>query len=388
MVPDFSNTEVAFKYKSNSDLKRAKFLFSFIGSAPLTKMGIALTNLSIRYKLPVKGLIKRTIFRQFCGGETLSEAALTSKVLGKYGVDTILDYGVEANGGEWDFDAAAKEFINAVYCAASQDHIPFISIKLTSLARFALLAKVHAGHSLNGLEFSEWERVQHRLNEICRLAGSNGIMVLIDAEETWIQNACNKLIDAAMEKYNIDRAVVFNTFQLYCRGTLPFLKEAIATASQKGYQLGVKLVRGAYMEKEHERATTLQYADPIQPDKASTDRDFDEALQFCFDNLDKLSLFIGTHNEHSCSFAMQYMVKLKIPADSKRVYFSQLFGMSDNLSFNMAEGDYNVSKYLPFGPVSDVIPYLLRRAQENTSIAGQTNRELQLLNKEIHRRAI
>jgi proline dehydrogenase len=388
MTPDFSNTEVAFRYKSNSDLKRARFLFSFIASAALTKIGIALTHLSIRCKLPVKRLIKHTIFRQFCGGETLSEAALTARVLGNYDVGTILDYGVEAKENEAGFDTAAKEFLNAIYCAASQEHIPFISIKLTSLARFALLAKVHAGHPLTASEYEEWKRVQDRLNAICKVAAANGIMVLIDAEETWIQNACNKLTDAMMEKYNIGRAVVFNTFQLYCHGTLAFLKDATAIASQKGYLLGAKLVRGAYMEKEQERAIVLQYPDPIQPDKASTDKDFDEAVRFCLDNLDKLSVFIGTHNEHSCGLATQYMEERKIAPDSKKVFFSQLFGMSDNLSFNLAKGNYHVSKFLPFGPVEDVIPYLLRRAQENTSVAGQTSRELQLLKKEINRRGI
>lgn len=388
MLPEFDNTEIAFQYRSNTELKRARFLFSSMGSPALTKIGMALTKWAISWKLPVKGIIKYTLFDQFCGGETMDEAASTAAVLGKYNVGVIMDYGVEGKEGEAEFDKAVPEFIKAIRYAASQKNIPFISLKVTGFARFALLEKIHAAQALNDAEKEEWQRVRNRVDEICTAAAQNNVMVLIDAEETWIQEPVNMLCDTMMEKLNKTKAIVFNTFQMYCHGTLPYLKTCIDTASQKGYVLGAKLVRGAYMEKERARAVEKNYPSPIQADKASTDRDYDAGVVYCLQHIDKIALFIGTHNELSCMKAAKYMDEHNIPHNHPHVYISQLYGMSDNISFNMAHAGYTVAKYLPYGPVKDVIPYLMRRAQENTSVAGQTSRELSLINKEIKRRKL
>jgi len=388
MLPEFDNTEIAFRYKTNGDLKQAQFLFSSMGSPTLTTLGIGLTKWSMKLGLPIKGVIKKTIFRQFCGGETMEEAARTAQVLEQYGVGVILDYGVEGKEEEAEFDKAVPEFIKAIRYAASKKNIPFISVKITGFARFHLLELVHAKAQLSAAEQSEWERVHNRIDRICEAAHKHKVMVLIDAEETWIQGGVNELTEAMMERYNKEEALIFNTFQLYCHGTLPYLKQSFDHAVSKGYILGAKLVRGAYMEKERKRAQEFGYQSPIQPNKEATDKDFDAAVIFCLERLDKLSVFIGTHNEKSCLLAAKYMEDHRLPPQHKRVYFSQLFGMSDNISFNLAHQGYHVAKYLPYGPVEDVIPYLMRRAQENTSVAGQTGRELMLINRELKRRKL
>lgn len=388
LKPEFDNTEIAFRSKTDGELKRAKFLFSFMSSAQLTKMGIGATNLAMSLHLPIKWLLRNTIFNQFCGGETMEETAHTAEVLARYKVDTILDYGVEGKESEDQFDRAVPEFIRAIKYAASQEHIPFISLKITGFSRFALLEKIHAGKSLNMEEDAEWKRVYGRIDAICGAAAAHKIMVLIDAEETWIIEPCNQLTEAMMEKYNREEAYIFNTYQFYCHGTLEFLKYSLEQAVKKGYILGAKLVRGAYMEKERARAKEMGYVDPIQPNKMSTDQDYDAGVLFCLEHLDTLAVFIGTHNEKSCAAAAAFMEQHHIDPHNKRVFFSQLFGMSDNISFNLADSGYSVSKYLPYGPVKDVIPYLMRRAQENTSVAGQTSRELLLINKEMKRRKL
>lgn len=388
MLPEFNNTEIAFRYRNNKELKRAQFLFSSMSSQALTKTGMALTKFAISWNLPVKGLIKNTIFNQFCGGETMEEAAATAAVLDKYGVGVILDYGVEGKEAEEEFDKAVPEFIKAIKYAASQKNIPFISVKITGFARFALLEKIHANGTLTPAETEEWKRVYNRIDRICNAANESGTMVLIDAEESWIQQPVDDLTDAMMEKYNKGKVLIFNTFQLYRHDRLVFLKQSFDKSTSKGYLLGAKLVRGAYMEKERARGMEKGYPSPIQPNKAATDKDYDAAVLFCLERLDKLAVFIGTHNEHSCMLAAQYMESHQIPANHNHVYFSQLYGMSDNISFNLAHSGYHVAKYLPYGPVKDVLPYLMRRAQENTSVAGQTGRELSLINKEIQRRKL
>ena len=357
-----------------------------MGSPTLTNIGMKMTQFAISWNLPVKGLIKKTLFDQFCGGETMEEAAGTAAVIGKYGVSTILDYGVEGKESENDFDHAVPEFIKAIRYAASGKNIPFISLKITGFARFALLEKMHAGTTLTADEQAAWKRVYDRIDFICKAADENNIMVLVDAEESWIQKPVDELTDAMMEKYNKIRVIVFNTFQMYRHDRLVFLQASYETARSKGYLLGAKLVRGAYMEKERARAAEMGYQSPIQPNKEATDKDYDEAVIFCLRHLDGLAVFIGTHNENSCLNAAKYMTDNNIPSNTNRVYFSQLYGMSDNISFNLAHEGYHVAKYLPYGPVKDVIPYLMRRAQENTSVAGQTGRELSLIDKEIKRR--
>lgn len=388
MLPEFENTEIAFKYRSNKELKHARFLFSSMASPLLTSIGLKMTDFAISWKLPVKGLIKRTLFHQFCGGETMDEAAATAAEIGQYGVGTILDYGVEGKESEHDFDLAVPEFIKAIKYAAQNRNIPFISMKITGFARFALLEKAHAGSPLSTEEQAEYQRIYGRIDQICQAATLNHIMVLVDAEESWIQKPVDELTDAMMERYNQQKVIVFNTFQLYRHDRLVFLKQSIDIAKAKGYLHGSKLVRGAYMEKERKRAIEMGYPSPIQPNKEATDKDYDEAVLYCLQNLAHNAVFIGTHNEHSCLLAAQYMEEHKITADTERVYFSQLYGMSDNISFNLAHCGYHVAKYLPYGPVYDVIPYLMRRAQENTSVAGQTSRELLLINKEMQRRKL
>lgn len=386
MLPEFDNTKVAFQYKSTSNLKQAQFLFSSMSSPLLTKIGMGFTKWAIGIGLPINGLIRRTIFRQFCGGETMEEAAQTADKLAPYHVGVIMDYGVEGKEGEEEFDKAVPEFIKAIDYASTNKNIPFISLKVTGFARFALLEQVHDKVKLGFDECPEFKRVYERINKICNEAHARKVMVLIDAEETWIQNAVDMLADAMMEQYNREEAIVFNTFQLYCHRSLSFLKQSSDLAREKGYILGAKLVRGAYMEKERERAKLMGYPSPIQPDKAATDKDYNEAVLFCMERLDQLAVFIGTHNEYSCQLAARYLEEHGISHQHPRVHFSQLYGMSDNISFNLAHAGYNVAKYLPYGPVKDVIPYLMRRAQENTSVAGQTGRELSLINKELQRR--
>lgn len=388
MLPEFDNTEIAFRYRSNKDLKQAHFLFSSMGSPTITSLGMWATKWAISWNLPVKGLIKSTIYKQFCGGETMEEAAVVANTLAQYKVGVIMDYGVEGKEGEEEFDKAVPEFVKAVKYAASQKNIPFISLKVTGFSRFSLLEKLHAGSPLSDSEKAEWDRVYNRIDTICKTAFDNNIMVLIDAEETWIQGPVNDLANAMMEKYNKAKGLIFNTFQMYAHATLAYLKKSFEESSAKGYILGAKLVRGAYMEKERERGMKMGYPSPIQPDKASTDRDYDAGVLFCLERLDKIALFIGTHNEKSCLLAAKYMDEHGIVHNTAKVYFSQLYGMSDNISFNLADAGYNVAKYLPYGPVKDVIPYLMRRAQENTSVAGQTGRELSLINKELKRRKL
>ena len=388
MSLSFDNTEIAFKYRSDKELKQAHFLFSSMGSATLTKIGISMTSVALSLNLPVRGLIKNTIFKQFCGGETLQEAAATSSILGKYNVGVALDYGVEGKHEESDFDAAVPEFVNAIKYAATQANIPFIPIKVTGFARFALLEKIDAKKTLTEAEVKEWERVQHRIDVICKAAHDCNIMILVDAEESWIQQPVDDLTDLMMEQYNKEKAIVFNTFQMYRHDRLAFLKVSHEKATQRNYILGAKIVRGAYMEKERARAAEMGYESPIQPNKAATDRDYDAAVDYCLAHNSNVTSFFGTHNEDSCMLATKIMADKKIDNNDDSVYLAQLYGMSDNITFNLASSGYHVCKYLPYGPVTDVVPYLMRRAQENTSVKGQTGRELSLIKKEMKRRGI
>lgn len=388
MPLSFDNTEIAFRYRNNKELKRAHFLFSSMSSPFLSKTGMKLTQLAMSWNLPIKSMIKKTIFQQFCGGENIEEAAQTAATLGKYGVGVALDYSVEGKEEEAEFDHAVPEFVRAIEYAATQKNIPFIPIKITGFARFSLLEKLHAAAPLTAEEQEEWKRVQERIDRICAAAARCRNMILIDAEESWIQQPVDDLADAMMEKYNKNAIVIFNTFQMYRHDRLTFLKQSHQKAQERGYILGAKLVRGAYMEKERNRAAEKGYPSPIQPDKASTDRDYDLAVAYCLDHLDSIALFIGTHNEQSCYKAAEIMGRKGLQPGNSHVFLSQLYGMSDNITFNLADAGYNVSKYLPYGPVKDVIPYLMRRAQENTSVAGQTSRELGLIKKEIARRGL
>lgn len=401
----FDNTENAFAYKTDKQLKKAHFLFSSMGKEWLVKLGLKLTPWGFKVGLPIKGLIRNTIFEQFVGGETLEETAVVAKRLAGYGVQTILDYGVEGGkSGESGFDHATDEFIRVINYAATQPSIPFMSIKVTAFARFSLLEKldhsveanagtlmkryVRSVESLTEDEKAEWQRVHERIQRICRTAAEKNVGVFIDAEETWIQDPVDVLAILMMEQYNRDKVIVFNTYQLYRHDRLQFLKDSFEAAQQRGFILGAKLVRGAYMEKERKRAAEMNYPSPIQPDKASSDSDYNLAVRFCIDHLDKISLAVASHNEYSNLYATELLRERKLPLNHPHVHFSQLYGMSDNITFNLARAGCSVSKYLPFGPIKDVIPYLMRRAQENSSVSGQTGRELALIKKEMKRRGI
>ena len=399
----FDNTEVAFAHQSDGDLKGANLLFSSMQFPALVKLGTRFTPWIINSGLPVKGLIRKTIFKQFVGGETLEETSEVAKKLARSKVQVILDYGVEGKEGEQAFDHACDEFIRVIEYAATQPNIPFMSVKVTGFARFALLEKLdalmHASESdaliirfdnalqqLTDEEKSEWNRVYERMKKVCRTAGDKGIGVLIDAEESWIQDPVDAVTMMVMDEMNKEKAVVYNTLQMYRHDRLQFLKKSFAAAEERGFILGAKLVRGAYMEKERKRAEEKGYASPIQATKAATDKDYNEAIQFCISHIDKVAVVIATHNEQSNLLGVQLMEENGLALNSKRIHFSQLYGMSDNITFNLANAGCSVSKYLPFGPIKDVIPYLMRRAQENTSVGGQTSRELGLIKKELERR--
>jgi proline dehydrogenase len=399
----FDNTAIAFAPKSDQELKDAHWLFSMMGKPWLVQLGSRLAPWAINVGLPVKGLIRKTIFRQFVGGETLADTIPVAKKLGEYGVQVILDYGVEGKEGEANYDHARDEFIRVIRFAATQPNIPFMSIKVTGLARFALLEKLDGlmhkaeGRSLaehyqkalmllSAEESNEWQRVHERVKQICEAAKAARVGFLVDAEETWIQDPVDALTMQMMEQYNREEVVVYNTIQLYRHDRLAFLKESYQTAEEKDFILGAKLVRGAYMEKERKRAQEKNYPSPIQPDKEASDRDYNEAVRFCIGHLDRIAVIVASHNEYSNSLAAQLMMEKGLPLDHAHVHFSQLLGMSDNITFNLAGAGCRVSKYLPFGPIKDVVPYLMRRAQENTSVGGQTSRELALIQKELKRR--
>jgi proline dehydrogenase len=387
-----NNTQNAFAYKSNTDLKKAKWLFTVIQNPWIVSLGTRFTPMLMKSGLPINGIIRNTIFNQFVGGETLEESARVTKMLGAYGVQVILDYGVEAKEGEASFDAVTDQFIAAIEFAATQDNIPFVSVKLTGLSSMHLLERLNEAPRLrSGVHDSEsddaaWSRLRERMYAICDVAEEHGVGILIDAEETWIQDPIDRLAIELMGVYNKEKVVVYNTYQLYRSDRLRFLQLSHKIAQEGNFILGAKLVRGAYMEKERARAIQMGYPSPIQVDKAATDKDFDAAVAYCLENIGQIALILASHNESSTMQCAQSMQHKALANDHPMIHFSQLYGMSDHISFNMAAEGYKVSKYLPFGPLQDVVPYLMRRAQENSSVNGQTNRELLLIRQEIARR--
>ncbi len=401
----FDNTEFAFEYKQDKQLKKARFLFSCMGQPCLVKLCNKFTPGAVKSGLPVNGLVRSTFFEQFVGGETLEQTAVVAKKLAEYHVQVILDYGVEGgDDGELGFDHSTEEFIRVINYAATQPNIPFMSIKVTGFARFSLLEKLdelmhrqegtlmkrylQAVDLLPADEKEEWHRVRHRMMQICETAAEKKVGVLVDAEETWIQDPVDALTILVMDLFNKERVVVYNTVQLYRHDRLQFLKDCYDAAEERKFILGAKIVRGAYMEKERKRAEEKQYPSPIQPDKESTDRDYDAGIRFSIDHIDRIALIVASHNEQSNLLAVNLLQQKGISPNHPHIHFSQLYGMSDNITFNLAHAGCSVSKYLPFGPIEDVIPYLMRRAQENTSVKGQTGRELALIKKELKRRGV
>ncbi|QPH40721.1 proline dehydrogenase family protein [Pedobacter endophyticus] len=384
--PNFDNTEVAFRQKNNTELKKAYWLFKMIGSNFLTKVGPPITNFFLNIGLPIEGAVKATIFQQFCGGETITECDKAIAQLARGGVGTILDYSVEGEEEEVVFDETCEEIIRTILRADGDLNIPITVFKITGIGRFALLEKLDAKGHLTQAENFEFERVKMRCEKICRTAFDKGVPVMIDAEETWIQDTIDELALDMMRKFNKERIIVYNTYQMYRHDKLADMKADHLIAKASGFILGVKMVRGAYMEKERKRAQERGYPSPIQPDKESSDRDYNASLRYCVDHIEEIAIVCGTHNEESSRLLTYLLDERKIAHNHPHVYFAQLLGMSDNLSFNLADAGYNVAKYVPYGPIKAVMPYLFRRAQENTSVAGQTGRELGLIERELKRR--
>lgn len=383
---DFDQIEIAFKAKSDKALKKRHFIFSTMKWPWLVGVGTSMTKFSLSAGLPVKGLIKSTIFDIFCGGESLDRCVETVEELESFGIGCIFDYSVEGEKTEAGFDHTTEEILQTIHHASRSEVMKFAAFKVTGIGAFDLLAKIHASELLSKEEEEAYGRIKNRVERICALASELGVTVLIDAEETWIQKPIDELTIGMMKKYNKERALIYYTFQMYCHAMLDNLKKLHQHAMENDYVLGAKLVRGAYMEKERERAAELNYTDPIQATKTSTDNDFNAAAEYCVKHLGEIGLFAGSHNEESNYRLTLLLEEYGLAHNDDRVYFGQLYGMSDHISFNLAHGGYNVIKYVPYGPLKATIPYLIRRAKENTSVKGQSGRELTLVKKELNRR--
>lgn len=382
----FNDTQVAFALKSDTELDRAYFLFKMIANEPLVRIGTAVTNFALKAHLPVEGLIRASVFDHFCGGVNEDDCLKVVDKMFTKGVSSVLDYSVEGKEEEDQFDAALEMTLKTVEFARERKAIPFAVFKPTGLGRFYLYEKIGEKQPLTIEEQKEWSRVVNRFELICKTAYEKDVALLIDGEESWMQDAADQLVTDMMRKYNKEKAIVFNTLQLYRWDRLDYLKKLHEQAKEEGFFIGMKLVRGAYMEKENKRAEEKGYPTPICESKEATDINFDQTVAYMMEHLDKMAIFAGTHNEESSYRLIEIMQKNSIAKNDNRIWFGQLYGMSDNISFNLAAQGYNVAKYLPFGPVRDVMPYLIRRAEENTSVAGQTSRELNLLKTERKRR--
>ncbi|MBP6181685.1 proline dehydrogenase family protein [Flavobacterium sp.] len=382
----FNNTQVAFALKSDTELDRAYFLFKMIDNQPLVRIGTAVTNFALKANLPVEGLIRATVFDHFCGGVNEVDCLSVVDKMFTKGVSSVLDYSVEGKEEEEQFDAALEMTLKTIEFAKERKAIPFAVFKPTGFGRFELYEKLGKKQSLTAEEQAEWNKVVERFDLVCKDAHSKNVALLIDGEESWMQDAADDLVTEMMQKYNKEKPIVFNTLQMYRWDRLDYLKKLHEQAKKEGFLIGMKLVRGAYMEKEIERAEEKEYPLPICSSKEATDKNYDAAVRYMVEHLDTMSIFAGTHNEASTYALMKLMQEKGIKSNDDRIWFGQLYGMSDNISYNLAAHGYNVAKYLPFGPVKDVMPYLIRRAEENTSVAGQTSRELSMIKAERNRR--
>ncbi|WP_374440349.1 proline dehydrogenase family protein [Epilithonimonas sp.] len=383
----FNDTKLAFADKTDAQLKKAYWMFKAIEQPAVTNIGVSLLNFTVRNNFPfVDGIVKQTLFEQFCGGETREESMKVVKQMFKRGVGSIFDYSIEGKEEEEVFDAVCKEIKDIVRFSVGNPAIPFIVFKPTAFGRIDIYEEVGKGKELTTSQKEEWNKVVQRFDEVCQLCFESDKKVMVDAEETWMQDAADQLCEEMMEKYNKEKAIVWNTIQMYRTGRLEYMNDHLERARAKGYFIGYKIVRGAYMEKERKRAEEQNYPDPIQPTKQATDDNYNAGIDFVMEHLDKVSAFFGTHNEKSSELVMDKMKTKGLEHDNPHIYFGQLYGMSDNITYYLADKHYNVAKYLPYGPVKDVVPYLTRRAQENTSVAGQTGRELGLIQKELKRR--
>lgn len=381
----FDDTATAFASKSNEELRLMRRIFSLMQSPRLVHTGTQMINNTLRFGL-VKQMVKKTLYKIFCGGETLQDCQSFVEKLYATKVHAILGYSVEGKANDTEYDATTAEMIRYIKFASQQVALPFAEFKITALASIHLLAKIHNGEKLSDTEQYAWHKAKDRVDAICAAGYEHNIKILIDAEESWIQDPIDELAQTMMEQYNQGKVIVYNTYQMYLKRGLDFLKQSLALAKQKNYLLGVKLVRGAYVEKEQLQAEKTKQPNPLNSDKATTDKMFDDAATFCLENLAHIALFAGTHNEASCYHIAQLCQQLKIPPKNPRVFLGQLYGMSDHITHNLARAGFNAIKYVPYGNVGEVMPYLFRRAQENSAIAGQTNRELELIKKELIRR--
>lgn len=384
---DFQDTSLAFGYKSDRELKRTFRLFKMIDSPFLTKVGPPMVTFALKIGLPLKGIIRKTIFDIFCGGVSLKDTSKRSNELYQNRVQTILDYSVEGKKSDEGFDATRDEIIETLEHGAKNKAVAFSAMKVTGIAHFGYLAANDMDKELSAEQKASLKRSKERFEKICLRSSDLKQPVFVDAEESWIQRGIDRWTEEMMARYNLEIPVIYHTVQLYRHDRLEYLKGLIQRSKEQRYILGVKLVRGAYLEKENERAEENGYPTPMQPNKSATDKDYNEALKLCMDHIDHVAICAGSHNEESCKLLSRLMNERGIPNDHPHVLFAQLLGMSDNISFNLAHHGYNVAKYLPYGPVKAVLPYLFRRANENTAIAGQSSREVQLLRKEVRRRA-
>jgi len=382
----FRNTEIAFKHKSDRELRSSVWLFSLMGNTFLAIHGSKLVNFALKLHLPVKALLKNTLFQHFCGGETLRDTVKTSENLNKYGVKTILDYSVEGEKTEKGFDACRDEIIRTLEHSRHHREVIFSACKVSGLGSTELLSKIQSGASLSNVEKDEESRIIKRIEAIAFASVRNQTPIFIDAEESWFQDWIDQITEKLMRRHNQESVWIYTTLQMYRHDRLAYLKKLHAQAKEQGYSIGVKLVRGAYMEKERQRALEMNYASPIQADKASTDQDFDAACMYCLENISHIAVCAGTHNENSCDLMARKIAQSGLAHNHPNISFAQLLGMSDHISYNLASEGFTSAKYLPYGPVEAVMPYLFRRAQENTSIAGQSSRELELLRTEVKRR--
>jgi proline dehydrogenase len=385
---DFSNTQFAFAYKSDAQLKRTYRFFKQLDNRFLSKIGPPLVTLALKLRLPVEGIIRRTIFDVFCGGVSLEDSRARSLELYRSKVLTILDYSVEGKNTEASFDATRDEIIRTLEFGAKDDAVAFSAMKVTGIADFDLLAKADAGRAMDAEEKAALARGKARMEAICKVAFDLKQPVFVDAEETWIQKTIDIWTEEMMAKYNQSLPLVYHTVQMYRQDRLAYLRALIAKGKEGGYFIGIKVVRGAYIEKENNRAMELGYPTPMQPNKTATDRDYNLALRECIAHIDRVALCAGTHNEESAALLACMIDEKGIPRDHPHVLFAQLLGMSDHISFNLTHHGYRAAKYLPYGPVKAVLPYLFRRAAENSSIAGQSSREVGLLQKEAIRRGL
>ena len=385
-IDSFNNTEIAFASKTDWQLQKAYYLFRIVNNNTFANISTFSANLSLRLGLPIKGIIKNTVFEHFCGGENILECKATSEKIARYNIKSVLDYSVEGKDTEEAFDNTLNETLRTIENASGNENVPYAVFKPTGIGSDVLMEKVQLGETLTTEDEAALARLKERYEVLCRAAYDGGVRLLIDAEHSWYQKFLDDLINGLMEKYNKERAIVFNTYQMYRWESLDNIKKAHKLANEKGFVLGAKLVRGAYMEVERERAAEKGYKDPICINKQATDDSYNDGLKYCVENIDNIELFNGSHNEYSNLYITQLIEKAGLARDDQRIWNVQLFGMSDNISYVMADAGYNVAKYLPYGPVKYVMPYLTRRAQENTSVGGQSSRELTMLREEMKRR--